>query len=77
MLVQNSGTKIQIIHFNSVFLNRITFKHTLHTSHSNNIEEVLTALADINFGGIKDRFGGPLLKKKCFEAGPDLLSSFE
>lgn len=37
----------------------------------------MTALAEINFGGIKDRLGGPLLKKKCFEAGPDLLSSFE
>jgi len=37
----------------------------------------LTALADTKVGGIKDLLGGPLLKKKCFEGGPDLLSSFE
>lgn len=50
---------------------------SLHTSHSNNIEELLTALTDIKVGGIKDLLGGPLLKKKCLEVGPDLLSSFE
>jgi hypothetical protein len=37
----------------------------------------LTALADINVGGIKVLLGGPLFKKKCFEVGPDLLSLFE
>lgn len=37
----------------------------------------LVALADIKVGGIKDLFGGPLFNKKCFEVGPDLLSSFE
>jgi len=49
----------------------------LHTSHSNNIEVLSTALADTKVGGIKDLLGGPLLKKKCFEVGPDLLSAFE
>jgi len=49
----------------------------LHTSHSNNIEVLSTALADTKVGGIKDLLGGPLLKKKCFEVGPGLLSSFE
>lgn len=42
--------------------NKLCLKKILHTSHSNNIEVVLTALADINVGGIKDLFGGPLLK---------------
>lgn len=41
------------------------------------MEVVLTALADNKVGGINDLFGGPLFKKKCFEVGPDLLSSFE
>jgi len=34
-------------------------------------------LADTKVGGIKDLLGGPLLKKKRFEVGPDLLSSLE
>lgn len=41
------------------------------------MEVELTALADNKVGGINDRFGGPLFKKKCLEVRPDLLSSFE
>lgn len=80
MLVQNSNTK-KINHtIDKHFLNSLYFKHLniiVRTSHSNNIEVELTALADINVGGINVLLGGPLLKKKRFEVGPDLLSLFE
>jgi len=38
---------------------------------------VFVALADTKVGGIKDLLGGPLFKKKLFEGGPHVLSSFE